>query len=570
MNNLSQELIDQITSYFDYYIEEDDLKQMLTVSKAFQNSVERIMLAQYHLTEEKADRFLRQYTGERIHYLRYIQFMPTFPMAFGDRNPDEGCREKPSELLAKDESFTRQIGVLFETLKRFEERAGTEKIRGSLRLTIFAPRRAVEDHPCRHLVCVCWRVHLLHPETLPRLCSIHTIEFKDSSSFIPFSQGYRKPDNIEQHATSKLDLRIVIELASKIMSLEQLTCTLETYFFGMHFNEEIRRHFTQDWAGPHRDTRHGFAKSLDSTTLLPLRCLNLNLHRGYDNHRDQQITLPNLILPMQYDPFSTSLRVLSYQLETMVLRVTADQTLFWPIDTTTPHWPNLRYVDVFFCPYSPSGEWYFQGPRGEGDDTTTGYEITQEHYEPMEANTTDRYWDGIQFISPYYLGALRGQFRIRPIDRTLRPFLLAFAKAANNMPSLRKALLWTGLEFCPPQAYDYYEDLSDEIYDAITPQDEELGWGIAYAKPGEHFEMKGIGQKNCASRQFWWMTQDWWPDATLHSLFDKIGEFQHGNQAVHHWGSAKGQKWCHRSVFDGLIKCAEDPRPRPLPIHMPS
>jgi hypothetical protein len=565
MDKLSQELIDQITSYFDDAFDEDDLKQILTVSKAFQNSVERKMLTQYHLTENNVDSFLRQYTGERICYLLYVQFLPTFPMASGsDRNQDKGCREKPSELLQKDEIFTRQIGVLFRALKCIEDRVGAERIRGRLRLIISVPKRTVKDDDCYHLICVCWRVHLLHPETLPRLSSVHTLEFKDGG-FVFINRGYTKPD-VRRGTTSKLDLRVLIDIASKLSSLEQLKCSLEAYFDGMHVAKESIRHFTQDWAGPHRDTRHDFARLLDSTTLPSLKRMNLTLLPGCDRHRDQREILPNLILPRQYDPFSTSLRVLSYQLETMVLQVTADQTLFWPTDGTAPHWPNLRYLNVFFYAYSPSGEWYFQGPQGEGSDTSPGYEITQAHYEPMEANATDRYHDGIYNIT-YEAADTKTQFRIVPIDKTLRPFLIAFANAANNMPSLRKALLWTGLEFCPGDVYSYYKELSTEMSNAAWQSD--LGWGIAYAKPGEDVDMKGIGHKDCASRQFWWMTQDWQPDATLHSLFDKIGRFQHGNEAIHHWGSAHGQKWFRRSLFDGLIKCAEDPRPKLLPSHMP-
>jgi hypothetical protein len=561
MDKLSQELIDQITSYFSPISDSDDLPRILTVSKAFQASVERKMLAQYHLTENNVDNFLRQYTGERIYYLRYVQFLPILPVAIGvDRNRDKGCREKSNELHRKDEHFTRQIGVLFRTLKCIEDRVGAERIRGRLRLIIFTPRRTVEDGHCYHLVCVCWRVHLLHPETLPRLSSVHILEFKDVA-FAFINGMYKKPD-IRHGTTSKLDLRVLIDIASKLTSLKQLKCSLRAYFHGMHVTEESIRHFTQDWAGPHRDTRHDFARLLYSITLPSLKRMDLTLHPGFDRYRDQRELLPNLILPRQYDPFSTSLRLLSYQLETMVLRVSADQTLFWPTDGTTPHWPNLKYLDVFFYAYSPSGEWYFQGPRGEGSDTSPGYEITQAHYEPMEANATDRHHDEC-FEMPSIADVTKTQFRIMPIDKTLRPLLIAFAKAANKMPSLRKALLRTGLEFCPDDVYSYYEELSAEISDQS-----DLGWGIAYAKPGEEVEMEGIGYKGCASRQFWWMTQDWQPDATLHSLFDKIGRFQHGNEAIHHWGSAHGQKWFPQSLFDGLIKCAEDPRPRPLPRHM--
>ena len=179
------------------------------------------------------------------------------------------------------------------------------------------------------------------------------------------------------------------------MSLEQLKCDLYTYWDQVHSADDITRHFTQDWAGPHRDTRHDFARSLDSITLPSLERMILDFNLPSERSRDQREILPNLILPRQYDPFNTSLRLLSYQLETMVLRVTADQTLFWPTNGTTPYWPNLKYLDVFFCAHGPSGEWYFQGPRGEGSDTSPGYEITQAHYEPMEADATDRHYDGL-------------------------------------------------------------------------------------------------------------------------------------------------------------------------------
>ncbi|KAF1978059.1 hypothetical protein BU23DRAFT_364724, partial [Bimuria novae-zelandiae CBS 107.79] len=393
-------------------------------------------------------KFLRQYTAERTRYLRYVQFIPTLPKANGDRDWDDGCREKSNELLEKDEIFTRQIGSLFRTLKCLEDRVGIENIREKLQLTIFTPRRPVKDDPCRHLVCVCWRVHLLHPEMLPRLSSIHTLKFQDATDFAPSNRMYIFDDSIFHHVPSKLDLRVLIDLASKIMSLKQLECRFLTYFSGMHSTDETARHYMQDWAGPHRDTRHDFARLLDSITLPSLRRIDLNFHTRGDQFGDQREILPNLILPRQYDPFSTSLRVLSYQLETMVLQVTADQTIFWPADGTTPHWPHLKYLDVFFRAHSPSGEWYFQGPRGEGSNTSPGYEITQAHYEPMEANAIDRFYDREWHFDRELVETVP-QFRIVPVNKTLRPLLVAFAKAANNMPSLRRALLRTGLEFYP-------------------------------------------------------------------------------------------------------------------------
>lgn len=113
------------------------------------------------------------------------------------------------------------------------------------------------------------------------------------------------------------------------------------------------------------------------------------------------------------------------------------------------------------------------------------------------------------------------------------------------MPSLRKAVLWTGLDFYPGDIYNYYKDFDAEIEESVRS----LGWRIAYARPGEDVELLGMGHKDCASRQFWWMTQDWRPESELCSLFDEIDQSAYGDKAIHHWASAQGHKWYDRSIF---------------------
>lgn len=76
---------------------------------------------------------------------------------------------------------------------------------------------------------------------------------------------------------------------------------------------------------------------------------------------DQRLAMPNLVKPEIYDPFSTSLRLLSYQLRTMSIRVVADETLFWTADNSTSSWPNLKSINVMFHVATPSGTWHFQG-----------------------------------------------------------------------------------------------------------------------------------------------------------------------------------------------------------------
>jgi hypothetical protein len=548
MENLSQELVDHITSYF---VRSRDLKQLLTVSKSFQSSVERRFLAKFSLNEGNTDKFLQLYTGNRIRYLRHVQFLPTFPMVDGEFNLEEGAREKPEDLLKKDRLFTRQIECLFRTLECLEDGIGAEKIAGQLCLTIFPPRRAVKYDFCVR-DCVCWRVHLLHPEKLPQLSSIHNLCIKDGGYFNPLGTGHRDPEFVSHHAPSKLDLRIILDLASKFLNLKSLDCCLRSVHSGANAEEETTRHYLKDWAGPYRDTRHDFAEAVNYIKLpSSLKHINFNFHPHYNqNYPDQRERLPNLVLPCHYDPYSTSLRVLSYNLESMVLRVTVDKTLFWPTDDKSPLWPNLKYLEVMFMPSSPCGAWYFQGPQGEGSDASPGYEITHEHYEPMETNPTDRHYDARAHGGHYYTFNYT-QFRVVPIEETLYPFLVSFGKAAASMPSLKKAILWAALEFNPSDAYDYYGKLLSELDEKFGKDKfrNSLGWGIAYAKPEEPMSLEGMGNGNCHSRQLWWMTGNWRPDKTLHSIFHKIGELEHGDEALDHFASDFGHKWHSRYIF---------------------
>lgn len=553
MNVLPQELVDQICNYLDPV----DLKQALTVSRTLQRSAERIFLKEFNLKETNAERFLQLYTGDRVRYLRHVRFMPTLPMVVCGRDgiPLEYCRETPDDLSQKDKIFTCQIGFLFGTLKRLEGQTGYREAAEDLRLTIFPPRRAI-DWPCLHRKCICWRVHLLHPETLPPLFWVRDLLVTNDDEvyqgkFDIFARRDHPEPGIDTQVPSKLDLRILADLTSRLPNLECLECTLDFCHWGMTMDHEPTRHYAQEWAGPYRDTRHNFARSMDTITLpSSLRCVYLNFHRVlfFEQGRDQREKLPNLVQPQQYDPFSTSLRLLSYNLERMVLVAMVDDTLFRATDGTIPHWPNLKYLDVMFLPTSPSGAEYFYGPRGEGYDTSPGYKITQAHYEPFERHPRDEYYDMMFHLQTRGIAA---QFRVVPIEETLRPLLVSFANAAANMPMLRKAMLWTRLEFDPEEAYSYYEDREAEIQDKYGSQNErsELIWGIAYSKPGENFSLQGMGNKGCAARQLWWLTQEWQPDNSLRSVFQRIGQQEHGNEVIEHWASEDRHKWLSKREF---------------------
>ncbi|KAF2447608.1 hypothetical protein P171DRAFT_429231 [Karstenula rhodostoma CBS 690.94] len=93
--------------------------------------------------------------------------------------------------------------------------------------------------------------------------------------------------------------------------------------------------------------------------------------------------MPNLTAPKLHDPFSSSLRILSYGLRRLCIFAVIDATFFLPDDGSTPSWPYLESMNIKFHMASPSGTYYFRGSRNALRDT--GYEIHPEtSYPPLE------------------------------------------------------------------------------------------------------------------------------------------------------------------------------------------
>lgn len=233
--------------------------------------------------------------------------------------------------------------------------------------------------------------------------------------------------------------------------------------------------------------------------------------------------MPNLVIPTLKDPFSTSLRILSYRLQEIKLRAQVDETLFWPEDSSTPTWLHLQRVFIMFHMVSPSGGWYFEGPRGEGREST-GYEINESSYPPLEPTEEDEGLDLDAVEENWAFEDMYGYwFRISPNDSILGPFLASFAKAAANMPDLRQAILWSPLRWC----VDGGEDDENGAFDYFEPPKkfypEYLAWGLAYYSPGTSAFKKNPGEVNCNARQIWWKVGEWRPNPEIHILFQQIG-----------------------------------------------
>ena len=538
MDQFPQELFDQICSH----LPAEALRNASYVSIKFRKAAEHH--AEQHKTdnfeisqEDNLDKFIRYYSGFRIRYIKHVQLNVCFP---DPTDEDRGCWESAQEQREKDETFTAQVQKIFAVLKEIEERAG-KRNRGRYRLTICITPY-VDEH-CLHRQHAQRRTHLLEPDALPELASVASLHVLNDTS------------------SAKLDYRTLVDLATRLPDLEYLECRMGQDEWTPSYPEEPASLFVWEYDGPRRDTRHDFSRAIESkSTSMPksLRTIELDFLCREAMFVADQINhlraMPNLVLPLSKDPFSSSLRILSYHLQQMTLRAQVDDALFWPGDGdgTTPHWPLLQYIFLMFHMVSPSGDWYFDGPRGEGEGlASTSYELDDSSYPPLETTEDDESSECQDAENDRSFENTGGfWFRITPSDNVLGPFLASFAKAAAHMPELKRAVLWSPLRWDVDRddeegpAFDYFEppDKFEPDYSA---------WGFAYYAPraGEPFATPG--ERDCEDRQIWWRVGDWRPSGELHHLFQQIGGQEHGEGLKEYWHDDEyGEGLVSRDYFE--------------------
>ncbi|KAF2704883.1 hypothetical protein K504DRAFT_461134 [Pleomassaria siparia CBS 279.74] len=532
MENLPPELIDRIT----FYLEPEDLKQTLVVSRIFQDAAERHSGAfnafrftcddhepskfpdAFKETKDGRDnwtKFLEIYSGRRLRYLRYVEVHTSFPpLKCTENDPEEWpCRESRDELRVKDEDFTKQIKRVFETLKALEDHGGQAHSTRKIELTIFTPFRWVDDVFCRHHVSSAWRVHLLRPEELPELPYVHSFSICNPEDISYTNYGLLRKGRF--WSPSRLDYRVLIDIASRLPNLQYLGCRLGIQEGRLTDENPARKHFEHDYEACARDSRHDFAKALESVKIpASLKYAQLDFVTNSPQHTNEERgKAPNFLIgQIPQDPFSTNLRIFASNLRHLDIRLMADSSLFWPAHGSVS-WPNLEHLNITFHTTTPSGSWYFRGLPGAAEvEDEDGYEVTDDMYPPLESNTShDLRWHRHDSLNhqPHYVE----QFQIIPREETLHPFLAAFAKSASNMHALKSASLSALLD-----------DLDDEV------------WGVAYSQPGEFATLWGPQRNERSSaRELWWSVGAWRPDASLHELFQGIGAAKHGGDMTEYW-----------------------------------
>jgi hypothetical protein len=523
MDKLPQELVDRISGF----LSPDDLKNTLLLARPFRFSAEKYSgaFATFNLNDSNAEKFINIFSSHRLLYLRDLVFND-IRLPF----PKDRCRRDDADQLSKhDEIFTQKISFLFKTMKTVEETAGTQNIPGRVRLQVGSPHRPVYGmEALTWHDCLSWRVHLLKPDALPLIKSIRSLEVGDLWAS---RSGRLRGDAGHDWAPVKLDYRVMVDLVVKLPNLEYWGCRMGGGEWSPKTNQAATNHFLQDWAGPRRDTRQDFAKTLLKARLPDsLRRIRLDfLHDlEHSTNIDHLTAQPDLVSPATNDLFSTSLCHLSSHLRQLHLRVVADETLFWPKDGCALSWPNLESFVVMFHMVSPSGQWYFIGPNGEGRDTAA-CKVNHTSYPPLETTPYDEEMDEqieLEGDGRYrYTSTTR--IRFVPNSTTLRPFLMAFAKAASNMRALQEAVLWCPLTWRPDPTDDglFESDWWSKNY----PYEGDYAWGVQYQATSENKFTQDVKDRPSRVPELYWEVGKWRPDPELHRRFQQIGRIQKDN-----------------------------------------
>jgi hypothetical protein len=535
MNDLPQEIVDRICSYLDH----NSLKSVLLISPNFQLAAELYSggFQKFCLTTENIDKFISIYSSPRFRYLRDLEFRTVLPLPDRDNGPPCGWdeetnrhRESQEDLDRVDQTYTQQIHLLFAAMHTVETYKYNKMVKGRIHLKLFTPVSLLDRDWPRQWSVISWRVHLVAPETLPTVTSVHELTLQNSWQA-------RHSDRLNV-ILRKLDSRVIFDLSARLSNLSTLNCNiLRDGHLRNRFTGEDLRYLMQDWLGPLRDSRNDFIKPLKNTALQNLRHARLNFICHYESfHRfDQRAPMPNMTAPLLYDPFSNCLRIFSQQLRTMHLCVIADETLFWPSDGSTPSWPNLEDLHVKFFIATPSGSWYFNGPEGtDFGGVEVGYTKTETEMYPPLVNTEkdDMVWEKTRRLGLHKYRTPTFQYRVIPNDETLVPFLTAFAKAVTHMPRLRTYALWSDISFDIRDDETYQEAQFTTISGSFNyGSSKQLAWGVVCAGSFSEGALSPDGGYWCidrkqiftGQRQIHWATGMWRPPKDLQDLFRRVG-----------------------------------------------
>jgi hypothetical protein len=446
MDDLPQELINRIVWFAERYPGQDkwypaigqsfkptwppsEFPRLAGLNHRWKEAVEIVTFRHLGIKSNELDSLQSIVTGNRRRYLARISFTA---LLSGYSEEAYAHRESRAERHANDEAFTKGVCDLFDVLRIWEDTG----VHSALQLDILTA--ASPNDPRTYgdgwnelmddiaigarfdILSDRWensRLQLLQPDKLPKLSNVQHLVINGNGSrvFVP-SVAPNLAMSLPELKTVEWEFQDCTDSSDEESDHDSLNSASSC--------ETDKDPTTSSKA--RGDTRLSFANKLRETEFCSLHSAQVIFYHG--SPTDQRYTLPSIVPEgLAYDPFSAAFCTFSQRLTTFTLSAHLDSTLFWPHDQTgiAPHWPHLKSLDVTFDMVTPSGDWYFTGPRpvDHPDDD-------------VESGTVG----GVDERKYSYR-----DFRIHPDPQTYDPFLAAFAKAVAQMPVLEFFMLTSEL-----------------------------------------------------------------------------------------------------------------------------
>ena len=162
--------------------------------------------------------------------------------------------------------------------------------------------------------------------------------------------------------------------------------------------------------------------------------------------------LPDLVFPHQHDPLSSALhRMVGNKVESLSYSGPVDPSFFWPYteagEPREPFWTSLHHLDVTFDLASPSGRWYFceppdLWPKPPSPDPAAN---TDPGSDPEEDTThpQDNRMALVDYEHRFLFDRVFDESRFMPDNEVFCPLIEAFARAVAQIPTIEQAVSQT-------------------------------------------------------------------------------------------------------------------------------
>jgi hypothetical protein len=480
MDTLPQDIIDHIVTYlladgskprqpYAYLHPRLSRAALATVSRRLQTAVERWTFRDIRINSDELEKLIELLTPARRTFLAGLEFVPILRRY---KDAASARAESPADRAANDESYTRAVQSLLETLKVWEEE-NPHSINYRLRLSINVPQSRSDRVwpgifpqwkallPKGNCIYEGRYLHsyivLLRPEQLPEVHRVNHLVMI-------------RPD--EKRIHRNVCPKVPFMLASKMPNLE-------TVDFSVDDSEER-------FLDLRRRNRQEAADAMKGVSLPELKSARLDFwHRRYRNEATVPPHLHGVNIP---DPLSAAVCDFSMSLVNFEVAGIFDPDLLRPLSQAP--WPNLQTFSIELEPISPSGEWYFlesQPPsQPPVDRPSSEFSYKNLHQEQFSFRREASY------ASQRPADAFRGRVN----EKTLAPFIEAYANALSVMPKLVSAKLVCNLDF----------------HSETLP--EPPSFQIAYFAPGA-YSNSGLVDLNYNTRQLVTSLLGWVPSADL-------------------------------------------------------